>query len=161
MKSIDTRFKLLLEKSKTVSPEFNLEDMEEITDVGTDTGTDEMSDADAFASELDEPQTAESLKTRIQTSAAEKNIVDTDIQQRQAVTSTMKDELLVWIDIIEDFTAFLNGNDSSSVHRKISLATPDSMFGEIKVSEGKKISRAAIDLAGLAEALKSYLVRNP
>lgn len=159
MKSIDTRFKLLLEKSKTVSPEFNLEDMEEITDVGAD--SDEMSDADAFASELDEPQTAESLKTRIQTSAAEKNIVDTDIQQRQAVTSTMKDELLVWIDIIEDFTAFLNGNDSSSVHRKISLATPDSMFGEIKVSEGKKISRAAIDLAGLAEALKSYLVRNP
>jgi hypothetical protein len=68
-------------------------------------------------------------------------------------------ELQGWIDQIEDFLAFLNSEDPSSVQSKLAAAEPDTVLDKMKQSQQTKISRVASDLASLHQNFLGYMAQ--
>ena len=67
-------------------------------------------------------------------------------------------ELEKWIEKIDHFIEYINGTATDSIQNKLHDAKPDSIFDKIAKSETKKIARASVELSGLTERLKSYLI---
>lgn len=108
----------------------------------------QMSDADAMASTLDQGTTPEDF--------------DVHAGSREAAIAAAKshtmmaDVLNQWIDKIDTFTDFLNGQQPDSVQTQLSKADDKSLFGSIKTAESKKIGLVCKELAGFSQMLKTY-----
>lgn len=68
-------------------------------------------------------------------------------------------ELQSWIDEIEGFLTFLNGEDPSSVQSRLAAAEPDTVMDKMKQSQQTKISRVASDLASLHQSFLGFMAQ--
>ena len=122
----------------------------------------EISDEQAMAETLDknstpadfDAETPDQLQSSedqaLQASQDLMNVVGT---QNQIMFEKIKE----WIDKIQGFVDFLNGTSDNSIQSNLTKAIPETIFDKIKTAESKKIARAAVDLATLAEIFKGYL----
>lgn len=115
-----------------------------------DDATPDVSDSDAFKSQLDKG-----------TSESDFDVDAQAVSDAQMATSrieaSMVAELKSWILKLEDFGEFLNGVNDASVQTKLSKAVPDTLFDKMRVAETKKIARVAMEIKSLNEMLKGYL----
>ena len=94
----------------------------------------------------------------------DETVVDEDpsVKAAQAVNDrneAMKEELRSWIDKMEDFLDYLNGEEPNSIQQKLANAEPDTIFDRMKASEQRKLARVATELAGVTESFKGYLAQ--
>lgn len=144
-KNFSARYITLLEKASKEDP--NLEEV----------NFDPVVDEAAAKATLDDPSTMAALKTKMDSNTV---VVDETEAKQHAETVTMKEKLEEWVDVLGAFIEFINGNDDHSMQKLLAKAPAESLFNKIKISEGKKISRTATDLAQLKEALNGYIVSN-
>lgn len=67
-------------------------------------------------------------------------------------------ELQTWVKNIDKFLEYLNSPDTNSVQTQLHMAPCDSLFEKVAKSETKKIARVCVELSGLSERLKAYLI---
>jgi len=94
----------------------------------------------------------------------DETVVDEDpsVKAAQAVNDrneAMKEELRSWIDKMEEFLDYLNGEEPNSIQQKLANAEPDTIFDRMKASEQRKLARVATELAGVTESFKGYLAQ--
>lgn len=77
---------------------------------------------------------------------------------RKESLAKQKTILASWISEIERFVEYVNGVNQTSVQGQLHNAGCDTLFEKIASSEHRRISRIAVELSGLAEALKGYLI---
>lgn len=77
---------------------------------------------------------------------------------RKESLAKQKTILAGWISEIEKFVEYVNGVNQTSVQGQLHNAGCDTLFEKIASSEHRRISRIAVELSGLAEALKGYLI---
>jgi hypothetical protein len=68
-------------------------------------------------------------------------------------------ELQGWIDEIEHFLAFLNGEQPDSIQSRLASAEPDTVMDKMKQSQQTKISRVASDLASLHQSFLGFMAQ--
>jgi hypothetical protein len=68
-------------------------------------------------------------------------------------------ELQGWIDKVDVFLQFLNGEESSSIQSRLAAAEPDTVMDKMKQSQQTKISRVASDLASLHQSLLGFMAQ--
>jgi hypothetical protein len=88
---------------------------------------------------------------------------DTDAGQqveviRKESLAKQKKILADWVSEIERFLEYVNGVNERSIQAQLHNAGCDTLFEKIASSEHRRISRIAVELSGLAEALKGYLI---
>jgi hypothetical protein len=67
-------------------------------------------------------------------------------------------ELQTWVKNIDKFLEYLNSPDVNSVQTQLHMAPCDTLFEKVAKSETKKIARVCVELSGLSERLKAYLI---
>lgn len=67
-------------------------------------------------------------------------------------------ELQTWVRNIDKFLQYLNSPDINSVQTQLHMAPCDTLFEKVAKSETKKIARVCVELSGLSERLKAYLI---
>jgi len=67
-------------------------------------------------------------------------------------------ELQTWVKNIDKFLEYLNSPDINSVQTQLHMAPCDTLFEKVAKSETKKIARVCVELSGLSERLKAYLI---
>jgi len=67
-------------------------------------------------------------------------------------------ELQTWVRNIDKFLEYLNSPDINSVQTQLHMAPCDTLFEKVAKSETKKIARVCVELSGLSERLKAYLI---
>jgi len=77
---------------------------------------------------------------------------------RKESLAKQKKILSDWISEIERFVEYVNGVNETSVQAQLHNAGCDTLFEKIASSEHRRISRIAVELSGLSEALKGYLI---
>lgn len=77
---------------------------------------------------------------------------------RKESLAKQKSILSEWVAEIERFVQYVNGVNDTSVQAQLHNAGCDTLFEKIASSEHRRISRIAVELSGLAEALKGYLI---
>jgi hypothetical protein len=77
---------------------------------------------------------------------------------RKESLAKQKNTLSEWVAEIERFVQYVNGVNDTSVQAQLHNAGCDTLFEKIASSEHRRISRIAVELSGLAEALKGYLI---
>lgn len=77
---------------------------------------------------------------------------------RKESLAKQKSILSEWVSEIEKFVQYVNGVNETSVQAQLHNAGCDTLFEKIASSEHRRISRIAVELSGLAEALKGYLI---
>ena len=77
---------------------------------------------------------------------------------RKESLAKQKSILSEWVAEIERFVQYVNGVNETSVQAQLHNAGCDTLFEKIASSEHRRISRIAVELSGLAEALKGYLI---
>ncbi len=87
---------------------------------------------------------------------------NTDVGQveviRKESLAKQKKILSEWVAEIEGFVEYVNGVNQTSVQAQLHNAGCDTLFEKIASSEHRRISRIAVELSVLAEALKGYLI---
>lgn len=87
---------------------------------------------------------------------------DTDAGQveviRKESLAKQKKILADWVAEVERFVEYINGVNDRSVQAQLHNAGCDSLFEKIASSEHRRISRIAVELSGLSEAFKGYLI---
>ena len=69
-----------------------------------------------------------------------------------------KQKITEWVAEISRFVEYINGVNTSSLQGQLHNAGCDTLFEKIASSEHRRISRIAVELSGLSEALKGYLI---
>ena len=77
---------------------------------------------------------------------------------RKESLAKQKSILSEWVSEIERFVQYVNGVNDTSVQAQLHNAGCDTLFEKIASSEHRRISRIAVELSGLAKALKGYLI---
>lgn len=77
---------------------------------------------------------------------------------RKESLAKQKKILADWVSEVERFVEYINGVNTTSVQAQLHNAGCDSLFEKIASSEHRRISRIAVELSGLAEAFKGYLI---
>tara|TARA_A100000172_G_scaffold59851_1_gene39353 strand:- start:339 stop:773 length:435 start_codon:yes stop_codon:yes gene_type:complete len=116
---------------------------------------------EAFEAELDDNTDPGEFDVDVEVDDA---VVDEDpsVKAAQAVNDrneAMKEELRSWIDKMEEFLDYLNGEEPNSIQQKLANAEPDTIFDRMKASEQRKLARVATELAGVTESFKGYLAQ--
>ena len=116
---------------------------------------------EAFEAELDDNTDPGDFDVDVEVDDA---VVDEDpnVKAAQAVNErneAMKEELRSWIDKMEEFLDYLNGEEPNSIQQKLANAEPDTIFDRMKASEQRKLARVATVLAGVTESFKGYLAQ--
>ena len=87
---------------------------------------------------------------------------DTDAGQveviRKESLAKQKKILADWISEVERFLEYVNGVTETSIQAQLHNAGCDTLFEKIASSEHRRISRIAVEISGLGEALKGYLI---
>jgi len=116
---------------------------------------------EAFEAELDDNTDPGEFDVDVE---VDQTVVDEDpsVKAAQAVNDrneAMKEELRSWIDKMEEFLDYLNGEEPNSIQQKLANAEPDTIFDRMKASEQRKLARVATELAGVTESFKGYLAQ--
>jgi len=116
---------------------------------------------EAFEAELDDNTDPGEFDVDVE---VDETVVDEDpsVKAAQAVNDrneAMKEELRSWIDKMEEFLDYLNGEEPNSIQQKLANAEPDTIFDRMKASEQRKLARVATELAGVTESFKGYLAQ--
>jgi hypothetical protein len=69
-----------------------------------------------------------------------------------------KQKISEWVAEISRFVEYINGVNDKSLQGQLHNAGCDTLFEKIASSEHRRISRIAVELSGLSEALKGYLI---
>tara|TARA_R110000787_G_scaffold100723_2_gene205793 strand:- start:90 stop:470 length:381 start_codon:yes stop_codon:yes gene_type:complete len=112
--------------------------------------TEDITDSDAAAGVMDNPDTMGQLQQDVQASPA--------IAHHHQVLTQHQNQVRNWINQLEAFVTYLNGLDGDSIQATLNNADCDTLLSDIARGETKKISRAAQDLSRLVESLKGYLL---
>jgi hypothetical protein len=67
-------------------------------------------------------------------------------------------ELQTWVRNIDKFLEYLNSPEINSFQTQLLMAPCDTLFEKVAKSETKKIARVCVELSGLSERLKAYLI---
>ena len=138
MKAFNHRVFHLLEQDEPENPELDIK-------------PDDIGDADAFASSLDDGTNPQDFDTNTPTGvpavSPEDQIRDKQVQQ-----------LGQWIEKLTSFTAYLNGVDNNSIQKVLNDAGEGSLFAEIARGERKRIARLAQEMSALTESFKGYML---
>jgi hypothetical protein len=125
----------------------NLLEKEEIENLSTPDVTPEAEDQ-ALQAELDAGTPPESFDT----DAGQVEVI------RKESLAKQKQILADWVSEIERFLEYVNGVNERSIQGQLHNAGCDTLFEKIASSEHRRISRIAVELSGLEEALKGYLI---
>ena len=79
------------------------------------------------------------------------------VEERNAA---MRTTLKGWIDEVDRFLQYLNGEAPDSIQTLLANAEPDTIFDRMKASEQRKIARVATELAALNESFKGYIAQS-
>ncbi len=107
-----------------------------------------MSDAEAMESQLDPETDPNDFGIDAPEQSADDLI--------QANNSAQSKELQNWVNQMDQFVHFLNG-EGDSIQSKLHKASCDTLFDKIASAETKKIARVAMDLSSLVQNFKGYL----
>jgi len=105
----------------------------------------------AMEDSLDDGVTPEDYDVDFETDPND-DIADAMSRQQQM----MMTELQGWIDNVEQFLEYLNGDNPDSIQSKLANAEPDTIIEKIKTSQQSKIARVASDLASFHQSLLGY-----
>lgn len=125
----------------------NLLEKEEVENLSTPKITSEAENQ-ALQAELDAETSPESFNT----DGGQVEII------RKESLAKQKQILADWISEVERFLLYVNGVNSKSIQGQLHNAGCDTLFEKIASSEHRRISRIAVELSGLEEALKGYLI---
>lgn len=125
----------------------NLLEKEEIENLSAPDVTPEAEDQ-ALQAELDAGTPPESFDT----DAGQVEVI------RKESLAKQKQILADWVSEIERFLEYVNGVNERSIQGQLHNAGCDTLFEKIASSEHRRISRIAVELSGLEEALKGYLI---
>jgi methyl-accepting chemotaxis protein len=115
------------------NPELEVSAMQDTLDDGTD------------ISEFD-------VDSDVDVSSGENDVADALSRQQQQ----MLGQLQGWIDQVEQFLEYLNGDNPESIQSKLANAIPDTIMDKVKTSQQSKISRVASDLASFHQSLLGF-----
>jgi hypothetical protein len=105
-------------------------------------------EASAMAAELDSGTPPEAFNS----DAGQVEVI------RKESLAKQKKILADWVAEVERFVEYINGVNTTSVQAQLHNAGCDSLFEKIASSEHRRISRIAVELSGLSEAFKGYLI---
>ena len=118
-------------------------------------------DREAFEASLEDGTDAGEFDVNVE---VDETVVEDDPNVRAAVAveernAAMKATLKGWIDEIDGFLHYLNGEDPTSIQTTLASSEPDTIFDRMKASEQRKIARVATELAALNESFKGYIAQ--
>jgi len=118
-------------------------------------------DREAFEASLEDETDAGEFDVDVE---VDETVVEDDPNVRAAVAveernAAMRSTLKGWIDEIDGFLHYLNGEDPDSIQTTLANAEPDTIFDRMKASEQRKIARVATELAALNESFKGYIAQ--
>ena len=116
---------------------------------------------EAFEASLEDETDAGEFDVDVE---VDETVVEDDPNVRAAVAveernAAMRTTLKGWIDEIDGFLHYLNGEDPTSIQTTLANAEPDTIFDRMKASEQRKIARVATELAALNESFKGYIAQ--
>ena len=116
---------------------------------------------EAFEATLDDETEAGEFDVDVE---VDETVVDEDPNVKAAMAveernAAMRSTLKGWIDEIDGFLHYLNGEDPDSIQTLLANAEPDTIFDRMKQSEQRKIARVATELAALNESFKGYIAQ--
>ena len=116
---------------------------------------------EAFEASLEDETDAGEFDVDVE---VDETVVEDDPNVRAAVAveernAAMRATLKGWIDEIDGFLHYLNGEDPNSIQTTLASAEPDTIFDRMKASEQRKIARVATELAALNESFKGYIAQ--
>ncbi len=116
---------------------------------------------EAFEASLEDETDAGEFDVDVE---VDETVVEDDPNVRAAVAveernAAMRSTLKGWIDEIDGFLHYLNGEDPDSIQTTLANAEPDTIFDRMKASEQRKIARVATELAALNESFKGYIAQ--
>ena len=116
---------------------------------------------EAFEASLEDETDAGEFDVNVE---VDETVVEDDPNVRAAVAveernAAMRSTLKGWIDEIDGFLHYLNGEDPTSIQTTLANSEPDTIFDRMKASEQRKIARVATELAALNESFKGYIAQ--
>ena len=116
---------------------------------------------EAFEASLEDETDAGEFDVDVE---VDETVVEDDPNVRAAVAveernAAMRTTLKGWIDEIDGFLHYLNGEDPDSIQTTLANSEPDTIFDRMKASEQRKIARVATELAALNESFKGYIAQ--
>ena len=116
---------------------------------------------EAFEASLEDETDAGEFDVDVE---VDETVVEDDPNVRAAVAveernAAMRTTLKGWIDEIDGFLHYLNGEDPTSIQTTLANSEPDTIFDRMKQSEQRKIARVATELAALNESFKGYIAQ--
>tara|TARA_R110002020_G_scaffold61238_3_gene164962 strand:- start:405 stop:869 length:465 start_codon:yes stop_codon:yes gene_type:complete len=116
----------------------------------------------AFEGSLEDSTDAGEFDVNVE---VDETVVDEDPNVKAAIAVNERNEamratLKGWIDEIEGFLQYLNGEEQGSIQSALANAEPDTIFDRMKQSEQRKIARVATELAALNESFKGYIAQS-
>ena len=116
---------------------------------------------EAFEASLEDETDAGEFDVDVE---VDETVVEDDPNVRAAVAveernAAMRATLKGWIDEIDGFLHYLNGEDPTSIQTTLASSEPDTIFDRMKASEQRKIARVATELAALNESFKGYIAQ--
>jgi len=116
---------------------------------------------EAFEASLEDETDAGEFDVDVE---VDETVVEDDPNVRAAVAveernAAMRTTLKGWIDEIDGFLHYLNGEDPTSIQTTLANSEPDTIFDRMKASEQRKIARVATELAALNESFKGYIAQ--
>lgn len=64
-----------------------------------------------------------------------------------------------WVEELDEFLTFLNGEEQFSIQSTLANAEPDTLLDKMKSSEQRKIARVATEIAALNESFRGYVAQ--
>ena len=116
---------------------------------------------EAFEASLEDETDAGEFDVDVE---VDETVVEDDPNVRAAVAveernAAMRATLKGWIDEIDGFLHYLNGEEPDSIQTALANSEPDTIFDRMKASEQRKIARVATELAALNESFKGYIAQ--
>ena len=116
---------------------------------------------EAFEASLEDETDAGEFDVNVE---VDETVVEDDPNVRAAVAveernAAMRTTLKGWIDEIDGFLHYLNGEEPDSIQTALANSEPDTIFDRMKASEQRKIARVATELAALNESFKGYIAQ--
>jgi len=122
----------------------------------------DIEEKEAFEATLDDdtPEGAFDVDVEV-----DETVVEDDPNVKAAIAveernAAMRTTLKGWIDEVDRFLQYLNGEAPDSIQTLLANAEPDTIFDRMKASEQRKIARVATELAALNESFKGYIAQS-
>lgn len=107
---------------------------------------------DAMIDSLDDDTDISDFDMDMESDGSQDEVADAIGRQQQQMIG----ELQGWIDQIDGFLRFINGDRPDSIQSKLAKAIPNTILDKVKTSQQSKIARIASDLASFHQALLGF-----